>query len=82
MAYNKNNKLKTWKYIRDVYLEVKQEDIPDTFIVNKIFPKYNIFISKSTWKVIKGMKPSEFETGQIDLFDDPDQMSMFPEDDN
>lgn len=80
MAYNKHNKLKRWKYIAEVYMKEKQEDIPDTFIVANVFPKYKIFISLRTWMTIKGMKPSEFETGQTEMFEDPNQTSMFPED--
>ena len=39
MAYNRNNKLKEFNHILQVYKEVKQDDIPDTFIITKIFPK-------------------------------------------
>ena len=70
MAYNKKNKLRNWRRIVEVYEEVKQDDIPDTFIVAKIFPKYNIFISIRTWVTIKGMKPSELDP-------EKDQLSLF-----
>jgi len=68
MAYTPRNKLKKFKYIIDVYNQVKQEDIPDTRIVANIFPKYGIFISRATWVKIKGMKPSELSQPQLSLF--------------
>jgi hypothetical protein len=69
MAYNSNNKLRQFKHILDVYQAVKQEDIPDTFIVSKVFPKHNIFICYRKWMYIKGMKPSDLNpTNQMSLF--------------
>ncbi len=68
MAYNRKNYLKQVQYIMQVYSSVKEPDVPDTRIVSNIFPKHNIFISYSTWKNIKGMKPSEYNTRQLMLF--------------
>jgi len=53
MAYNRANYIKRIKRIVDIYNAEKHHDVPDTFIVAKIFPKYNIFISYRTWKYIK-----------------------------
>lgn len=55
-----------FKHILNVYQEVKQEDIPDTYIVSKVFPKYNIFISYRKRMHIKGMKPSELNASSKD----------------
>jgi hypothetical protein len=77
MAYNPRNKLKQYKRIIAVYNEVKEEDIPDTYIVKHLFPKYNIYISYRTWVSIKGLKPSELEYDQAAQEQDPDQLSMF-----
>jgi len=68
MAYNRNNYLKQVHYIMEVYKNVKEHDVPDTRIVANIFPKHNIFISYSTWKNIKGMRPSEYNSKQLMLF--------------
>lgn len=68
MSYNRKNHIKKVQYIMQVYQAVKETDIPDTRIVANIFPKYNIFISYSTWKNIKGMKPSEYTSNQLMLF--------------
>jgi len=63
MAYNRNNYLKQVQYIMEVYKNVKEHDVPDTRIVANIF-----FISYSTWKNIKGMRPSEYNSKQLMLF--------------
>lgn len=68
MSYNRNNYLKNVQYIMKVYRSVKEPDLPDTRIVANHFPKHNIFISYSTWKNIKGMKPSEYNSTQLALF--------------
>ncbi|WP_282635699.1 hypothetical protein [Sphingobacterium thalpophilum] len=68
MAYNRKNYLKQVEYIMHVYRNVKEPDIPDTRIVANIFPKHNIYISYSTWKNIKGMRPSEYSSKQLMLF--------------
>ena len=69
MAYNQNNKNKRSMYILDVYKSVKQQDIPDTYILRNIFPKHGIFISYKTWMQIKGAKPSQLAP--------PNQLSLF-----
>jgi hypothetical protein len=38
----------------DVYSKEKQYDIPDSFIVSRIFPKHGIFISYSQFMNYKG----------------------------
>ena len=68
MAYNSKNKKRQYRYIIDVYKQHKQDDIPDTFIVEKVFPKHNIFISYRTWNTIKGLKPSVLQNNQLSLF--------------
>ncbi|WP_107039948.1 hypothetical protein [Brumimicrobium mesophilum] len=77
MAYNPKNKLKAFRRILQIYSEVKQEDIPDTFIVQKVFPKHHIYISYRTWMTIKGMKPSELQYEGDKDFVDPNQLSLF-----
>ncbi|SUJ26431.1 Uncharacterised protein [Sphingobacterium spiritivorum] len=67
MAYNRNNHLKKVASIIDLYNQVKEPDIPDTYILRVVFPKYNIFISRRTWVGYKGMKPSEYKA-QLSLF--------------
>lgn len=62
------NKRKQYQYILQVYNEYKQPDIPDTFIIHKIFPKHHIYISYRQWARIKGVKPSEITTEQLSLF--------------
>lgn len=54
MAYNKNNYHKNCLRIIEVYKAHKHEDVPDTRIVAKVFPKFNIHISYRTWMNIKG----------------------------
>jgi len=53
MAYNQANKQKHFEHVLQIYYDVKQEDIMDTFIVRKILPKYNIFISYRKFMYIK-----------------------------
>lgn len=72
MAYNSKNKNKQRKFILEVYNRIKQEDIPDTRIVNNLFKEYGIFISRRTWVTIKGLKPSELQDNQLSLFDSPE----------
>ena len=55
MAYNNKNYIKRARFIISVYNEVKNPDIPDTKIVNRIFPKHGINISYRQWMNIKGM---------------------------
>lgn len=71
MAYNSNNKKAERRRIIEVYNSIKQEDIPDTHIVRHKFKEFGIFISRRTWVSIKGMKPSDLQSG------DPDQLSLF-----
>lgn len=61
MAYNRKNYLKEVKRVLAVYTDVKQEHIPDTFIVRSLFPKHGIHISYRKWMIIKGFKPSDLE---------------------
>ena len=69
MAYNARNKHRHYRYIVDVYSQLKQEDITDTFIIRVEFPKRGIFISYRTWMNIKGKKPSELNIdNQLALF--------------
>ena len=70
MAYNQSNKLRQFQHIVSLYNEMKQADIPDTYIVRVEFPKRGIFISRRTWVKIKGMKPSELNPdGQLSMFE-------------
>ena len=55
MAYNNKNYIKRARFIISVYNEVKNPDIPDTKIVNRIFPKHGINVSYRQWMNIKGM---------------------------
>lgn len=68
MAYNNRNRLRYTEYIIKVYNEVKQPDIPDSFIIRNIFPKHNIYISYRKWMNIKNMKRSERLPQQATLF--------------
>ncbi|MPN33367.1 hypothetical protein SDC9_180853 [bioreactor metagenome] len=69
VAYNNRNYLKTARRIIEVYKEHKHDDVPDTFIVEKIFPKFNIHISYRQWMNIKGMViPKQETTNQLSLF--------------
>lgn len=63
MSYNKKQYNKRILSILNVYYANKDEDTPDTFIVKKIFPKHNIFMSYRTWLNIKRMKPSQLNQG-------------------
>lgn len=65
MAYNRRNYLKNALFIFSVYREVKQHDIPDTYILRNEFPKHGIFISYRTWMNIKNLythKQNELRT--------------------
>ena len=77
MAYNSRNKLKQYKRIIAIYNDVKQEDIPDTYIVKNVFPKYGVFISYRTWAHIKGLKPSDLEYKPDVQEQNQNQLSMF-----
>jgi hypothetical protein len=72
MPYVRDNYIKTAQHIREVYLSVKEEDIPDTRIVRNVFPKFNIFLSYRQWMNIKSMKINRSEElidpGQLVLF--------------
>ena len=56
MAYNKTNYYKKLRHMIQVYNDAKTPDIPDTFIISKVFPKHNINISYRQWLNIKGMQ--------------------------
>ena len=56
MAYNKNNYYKRIRFIIAVYNSIKHEDIPDTKIIAKEFPKHGINISYRQWMNLKGAK--------------------------
>lgn len=70
MAFRRNNHIKRVNYVIAVYKQYKEQDVPDTFILNNIFPKHNIFISYRTWMDYKSMKPvkSRVPENQINLF--------------
>lgn len=72
MPYVRDNYIKTALYIREVYLKVKEEDIPDTRIVRNVFPKYGIFLGYRQWMDIKGMRINRSEE-EIN----PNQLSLF-----
>lgn len=60
MAFNKDFHRQRVARIMEVYNSVKEQDIPDTFILRNIFPKHGIYISRRTFINYKGMKPSEY----------------------
>ncbi|MDO9554547.1 hypothetical protein [Rhodonellum sp.] len=62
MPYVRDNYIKKAQHIREVYLAVKEEDIPDTRIVRQVFPKFHIFISYRQWMNVKNMKVNRSET--------------------
>lgn len=68
MSYHNKNYIKRINYILQVYYNNKQEDIPDTFIVRRIFPKHNIYISYRTWMNIKNPKQQQVADNQLALF--------------
>lgn len=69
MAYNSNNYNKWATEVVKVYNACKTPDIPDTEIIRKEFPKFNIFLSYRQWMNIKGRPiPKELPTNQLDLF--------------
>ncbi|MBS1747099.1 MAG: hypothetical protein JST21_13090 [Bacteroidetes bacterium] len=53
MAYTPDNHIKRKQAIKAIYDSEKHHDIPDTFIVTRVFPKHNIYISYRTWMNIK-----------------------------
>jgi hypothetical protein len=54
MAYSDAYHKRRVAYIMDVYSREKHYDIPDSFIVARVFPKYGIFISYSQFMNYKG----------------------------
>jgi hypothetical protein len=71
MAYNQENKVKHFEHILEVYKQVKQEDIMDTFIVRRVFPKHNIFISYRKFMYIKHQNAPDrrrFDRNQLSMF--------------
>lgn len=62
------NKRRQYRYILKVYREIKQEDIPDTYIVERVFPKYHIYISYRQWSRIKGTPPVRYVETQLSIF--------------
>ena len=67
MAYNKKNFLKRAAFILQVYQSVKEHDIPDTYILKYVFPKYGIELSYRTWMNMKNIKQTELPTPQHQL---------------
>lgn len=59
MAYNNTNHLRKTRFIVDTYVSIKNEDIPDTYILKNEFPKHGIYISYRTWMNIKNMKNNQ-----------------------
>lgn len=59
MAYNRKNYLRKVRFVVDIYNQHKEYDVPDTFILRNIFPKYGIYMSYRKWMYIKNMKESE-----------------------
>ena len=55
MAYNKKNYYKKCLRIIEIYKAHKYEDVPDTYIVARVFPKFHIIISYRQWMNIKGI---------------------------
>lgn len=68
MAYTRHNHLKSVRRITDVYVSVKQIDVPDTFIVKHEFPKRGIYISYRTWMYMKNIKQNTLPVRQAELF--------------
>ena len=56
MAYNKTNYYKKCRRIIAIYNQHKHEDVPDTRIIERVFPKFDIHLSYRQWMNIKGMK--------------------------
>ena len=67
MSLSKNKK-RQYRYIINIYDANKEEDIPDTFIVRRIFPKHGIFISYRQWSRIKHMDTERYISNQLSLF--------------
>jgi len=68
MAYTRTNYLKNIRRITDVYVAVKQIDVPDTFIIKHEFPKRGIYISYRTWMYMKNIKQNTLPVRQAELF--------------
>lgn len=73
MPYNRDNYKKRVQRIREVYLQVKEEDVPDTRIVRSIFPKHGIFISYRQWMNMKHMRIHRPPSSVIS----PNQLALF-----
>lgn len=67
MAYNRHNYMKSIGYIVALYHEVKEHDVPDTYILRHVFPKHGIFMSYRKWMYIKNMRSNEY-SAQLSLF--------------
>jgi len=63
-----SNFSKRIQFIVKVYQEAKERDIPDTRILQHVFPRHGIYISYRQWMRIKSMKPSEYSGNQLMLF--------------
>jgi hypothetical protein len=68
MAYNRINYYKRAKYIIAIYNEAKHDDVPDTDIVRKVFPKNNIHLSYRQWMNIKGLVIPKQNPNQLSMF--------------
>lgn len=69
VAYNRNNHKKRVAYIVSVYNDHKHHDVPDTYILRNVFPKFNIYLSYRQWMNYKNMPAREVQnTGQLRLF--------------
>jgi hypothetical protein len=69
MAYNSHNYNKWALQVIKIYKSLKTDDIPDSVIVRREFPKFNIYLSYRQWMNIKG-RPMRKEqpTNQLDIF--------------
>lgn len=67
MAYHNRNYHRRVQFIVQVYREAKESDVPDTRILQHVFPKHGIYISYRQWMNIKAMKPSEYNSSQLAL---------------
>jgi hypothetical protein len=68
MAYNRKNYYKRARFIIAVYNENKYSDVPDTKIINQIFPRHNIYLSYRQWMNIKGLIIPKENPSQLSLF--------------
>jgi hypothetical protein len=66
-----SNKQKYREHVMNIYAQVKQEDIADSYIVRIIFPKHHIYVSYNTFMRIKHPqgKKKIVDTNQISIFD-------------